>query len=100
MSSCNTIGIFIKKPSNNDKISYILVSLIMRDGDSLDCGHYFSNCFDVNTGIWWHCDDANITEISGFPKRVYTRDSHKQTNKNTKGDLGQTLKIYCLWFIS
>ena len=91
---------FIKKPSKNDKISYTLVSLIMRDGDSFYCGHYFSDVFDINTEIWWHCDDANITEIGGFPEGVYTKDSHKQTNKQKKVNLCQALNTYCLWFIS
>ena len=58
-----------KQPSSNDKISYTLVSLINHDGDSLDCGHYVSDVFDCSTGIWWHCDDDNITQISDFTKR-------------------------------
>ena len=70
----------------------------MRDGDSLDCGNYVSDVFDVKTGIWWHCDDANITEISDFIEGVYTRESRKMTTK--KGNLCQALKTYCLWFIS
>ena len=52
-------------------------------GDSLDCEIYFSDVFDVNTGIWWHCDDVNITEISDFPEGVYTRESHKLQKKET-----------------
>ena len=34
-----------KIPSINDNIPCTLVSLIMHDGDSLDCGHYVSDCF-------------------------------------------------------
>ena len=45
----------------------------MHDGEYLDCGNYVSNVFDTNTGIWWHCDDVNFTENSGFPEVVYTR---------------------------
>ena len=41
-----------KKTSSNDKISYTLVSLINHYGDSLGCGHYVSDIFDANTGIW------------------------------------------------
>ena len=33
----------------------------MHDGTSLDYGLYFSDVFDVNTGIWWHYDDNEIT---------------------------------------
>ena len=72
---------FLKQPSNNYKISYTLVSLINHDGDSLDCGHYVSYFFYSSTGIWWHCDDENITEISDLPKGVYYRETHKPTNK-------------------
>ena len=58
-----------KQPSSNERISYTLVSLINHDGDSLDFGHYVSDVFDSSTGIWWHCDDDNITQISYFTKR-------------------------------
>ena len=57
-----------KLQSSNYKISHTLVSLINHDGDSLDCGHYVSDVFDSSTGIWWHCDDENITEVSDLPK--------------------------------
>ena len=65
-----------KQPSSNEKISYTLVSLINHYGYSLDCGHYVSDVFDSSTGIWWHCDDENITEISDLPKGVYYRVTH------------------------
>ena len=67
-----------KQPSSNEKISYTLVSMINHDGDSLDCGHYVSNVFDSSTGIWWHCDDENITQISDLPKGFCYRESHKK----------------------
>ena len=59
-----------KQPSSNEKISYTLVSLINHDGDSLNCGNHFSDVFDSSTGIWCHCDDDNITQISDFIKGV------------------------------
>ena len=54
------------------------MSLIINDGDSLDYGQYVSDIFDTNSGIWWYCDDVNITEISDLPERVYIRESHKK----------------------
>ena len=51
---------FIKKLSSNEKISHIVVLLIMHDGEYLDCGNDVSDVFDTSTGIWWHHDDANI----------------------------------------
>ena len=62
----------IKKISSNEKISYTVVWLIMHDGNFLYFGHYVSDVFDANTGIWWHCDDFNITDICDSPKGIYT----------------------------
>ena len=71
-----TSEFMLKQPSSNEKISYNLVSLIKHDGESLDCGHYVSDVFDSSIGIWWHCDDNNITEISDLPKGIYYRETH------------------------
>ena len=46
------------------------MSLINHDGDSLDCGHYVGDVFDANTGVWWHCDDDNITQITDLAQGV------------------------------
>ena len=54
---------------------------VNHDGDSLDFGHYVSDIFDSSTGIWWHCDDDNITQISDLPKRVYYRETYKHMKK-------------------
>ena len=62
-----------KIQSSDDKISYTLVSLIMYDGDSLNCGQYVNDVFDNNTGIWLYCGDEDITEIGGLPEGVYIR---------------------------
>ena len=56
-----------KIPSRNENISYTLESLIMYDGNSLDCGHYGSVIFDFNKVIWWNCDDDDIIEVSYWP---------------------------------
>ena len=57
---------------------------MMHSGNSLDSGNYFSDVFDVNTGIWFHCDDNKITQISYLKEGVYNRESPKQkyTKKN------------------
>ena len=54
------------------------MSLIITDGTSLDNGHNSSDIFDVNTGIWWHCDDNETTKSRDLPKGVYTREIGKQ----------------------
>ena len=79
---------FINIPSPKDKISCTLVSLIMHDDNSLDCGHFISDVFDFNSWIWWHCDNDNISQICCFPNGVYTRDSHKQKDTKKKVILG------------
>ena len=70
-----------KLKSSNEKILYTLVSLINHDGDSLYCGHYVSDVFDSSTGIWCHCDDENITELSDLPEGVYNRETHRPAEK-------------------
>ena len=72
----------IKLQSSNENISYTLVSLVNHDGNLLDCGHYVSDVFDSSTGIWWHCDDDNIPELSDLPDGVYYRENHKPPRKS------------------
>ena len=86
-----------KQPSSNYKISYTLVSLINHHGDSLDCSHYFSDFFDINTVIWWHWDDDNITQISGLPKGVYYRETQKLTKKKNKLMQGSTNLLFVVY---
>ena len=70
----------------------------MHDGDYLDCINFVGDFFNAKIRIWWHCDDANTTEIMYLSEEVYTRESRKLITK--KGKLFQALKTYCLWFIS
>ena len=64
-------------PSSNDKILYTLVSLISHYGNSLDFGHCVSDVFDTDKGIWCHCDDENINQISDLVEGVYIRESNQ-----------------------
>ena len=50
----------------------------MHDGDSLGCGHYFSDLFNASKIIWWNCNDDEITEISYLPEGVYTKEIKKK----------------------
>ena len=70
-----------KQPSRNEKISYTLVSLINNDGDSLDCWHYVNDDFNSSTGVWWHCDDDNITETIDLRKGVYYIETHEHKKR-------------------
>ena len=83
-----------KKTSSNKKISYTLVSMINHDGDSLDCKQYVSDGFDANTGIWWHCDDENITQICDKPKGVYIRESLEKKNNLISGSTNVIFDVY------
>ena len=51
--------------------------MVNHDGDSLDCGNYVSDVFDSSTGIWWQCDDDNISEHSDIPDGVYYKKSDR-----------------------
>ena len=62
----------------------------MHNGNSLDSGHYFIDLFNFNTEMWRKCDDDEITQISGFPEALYTKESHKQKiHKRHKNRLWQ-----------
>ena len=87
----------LKQPSSNEKILYTLVSLINHDGNSLYCGHYFSDVFDSSTGIWCHCDDENITEISDLPKGVYYRETQIITKKKKNNARITRCIVCCLY---
>ena len=84
------------KPSNNENISYTLVSLINHDINLLDCGNYISDAFDANTGIWWHFDDANITQISDLLKGVYIRESHRKKEKGMSVSTDVLIVVYII----
>ena len=86
-----------KQPSSNERISYNLVSLINHDGDSLYCGHYVSDVFDSSTGIWWHCDDYNINQISDLPKGGYYRETHKHMKNKNKIMAGSTDLLFVVY---
>ena len=89
-----------KQPSSNEKISYTLVSLINHDGDSLDWGHYFSDFFNSSTGVWWHCDDDNINQISDLPNGVYYRETHKIMKNKNKTMEGSTDVLFVVYIIT
>ena len=63
----------------------------------MDCGHYVSDVFDSSTGIWYHCDDDNITEISDLPKGVYYKETHKPTKKIKKLMQGSTDVLFVFY---
>ena len=55
----------------------------MHDGKSLDCEHYVSDVFDTNTGMLWHYDNDNITQISYLPEGVILERFTKKTRKES-----------------
>ena len=69
----------------------------MHDGDSLGCGHYFSDLFNASKIIWWNCNDDEITEISYLSEGVYTKEIKKKII-NKKLMYGS--EKYCWLFIS
>ena len=65
----------------------------------MDCGHYISDVFDSSTGIWWHSDDVNITQISDLPKGVYYRETHKHMKNKNKNMAESTDILFVVSFI-
>ena len=74
------------------------MSLIMHDVKAMTCGHYVSGVSDANTGIWWYCDDDEITEMSVFPEGVHTREIHHKFTKRTliSGSVKMLLMVYII----
>ena len=70
------------------------MSLINHGGDLLYFGHYVSDLFGDNTGIWWHCDDDNFTQISDLSKGVYIRETHKKIKKVISGSTDALFVVY------
>ena len=53
--------------------------------------------FDPITGIWWHCDNDETTEISNFLEGIYTKDSHKNNiNKKIISVQEKVLLMVCI----
>ena len=69
----------------------------MNYGEYLDFGNYVSNVFDTNTGIWWYCDDGNITKISDLPEGFYIREIHKKTTKRKKVMSGSKYILFVVY---
>ena len=62
----------------------------MHEGTLLYSVHYYSDVFYVITGIWWDCDDDEITQISNFLEGIYTIESHKKKDTRKKVMSAQT----------
>ena len=66
----------------------------MHDGEYLNCGKYVSDVFDTNTGIWWHCDDDNINQISGLLEEFLLERVRKITTKK-ESDVRLKICVIC-----
>ena len=49
------------------EVVYILVSIKLHIGKSMDSGYYMCDILDHNTGTWRNCDDDTMTKYSGYP---------------------------------
>ena len=67
------------------EVLYIIVSIKLHIGNDMDKGHYVCDVLDYNTGTWWDCDDAKITQYSGYPMNVY--DNLSIDNEQKKGKM-------------
>ena len=47
-------------------------------------GHYLCDILDFNTGIWWCCDDDNITKLIRMPVNIYNVVPYPTTGNKQK----------------
>ena len=57
-------------PGIDAEVLYIIVSVNLHIGNGMDKGHYVCDILDYNTGTWWNCDDAIITQYSIYPMNL------------------------------
>ena len=70
------------------EVLYIIVSIKINIGNAMDKGHYVCDVLEYNIGTWWNCDDATITQYSGYPMNLYDNlsiDNEKKGEKNYHG---------------
>ena len=57
-------------PDKHPEVLYIIVSIKLHIGNDMDKVHYVCDVLYYNSGTWWNCDDATITQYPGYPKNV------------------------------
>ena len=57
-------------PDKQPEVLYIIVSINLHIGNDMDKCHYVCDVLYYNSGTWWNCDDATITQYPGYPKNV------------------------------
>ena len=71
---------------SNGQVSDIssLVSIIYHNGNSMSTGHYYSDILYFKTGVFWRCDDRNITKVKIIVYYCYSNVTLKYTGEKVK----------------
>ena len=67
-----------------EDVKYFLVSVEYHDWTSNNTCHYFCDILDINTGIWWLCDDDIITKLRVIPDHTYSVASYPTSRNRSK----------------
>ena len=65
-------------------VTYTIVLVNNHDGNSMSTGQHLCDKLDFNTGIWWCCDDNNITQLRWIPEIVYSVAPYTTSGKKKK----------------
>ena len=86
-------------PVINAEVFYILVSVKIHIGNGMDKAHCVCDVLDYNTVTCCTCDDATITQYSGYPMNVYNNLSIDNERKTLKELLWMDQRGFCLCYI-
>ena len=67
---------------SNEQVSdmYSLLYIIYHDVNYMSTGHYYSDILDFNTGVFWQCNDENMTQIEVMSYDCYINVTLKYTS--------------------
>ena len=52
------------KSKQVDNEVYDLYGVVIHQGQSTNCGHYFAYCKNLHSGKWYDCNDSSIRQIA------------------------------------
>ena len=67
-----------------EDVTYTLFYVYMLEGNSMSTGHYYCDILEFNTGIWWRCDDDNITQLRVISECFYSVAPYPTSGKYNK----------------
>ena len=89
----------MKFPQWAEDVQYTLVSVISHDSNSMSSGNYYCGVLYFNTGIYWHCDEYNITLLELLPDNMYSDPEYQKIKPNKKVVMISSEKIVSIVYI-